>query len=396
MNISVPQVYEPMNMDEVCKNWRTDDSGTEVRMSPKQEAIIQLINAINRLLGIHTYRVIGNSAMPYQNGGSISDVVSPSHEFRTHDNWANARSRLVTSIHEQRTENSPASATSPPLFWIENASNSAEIGMKVSSRNDAAGFLSASFYNSLFSINRGDCSNTATSIFIGKRTDDTNPSSEGFSLADVAVCDTRLNSLRAELGHLAVQVTNVKSGSKILNNIMKQLINIFNELRFNNLMFTFPWSAHKITSGWASPATETVSSHKLFLIPNSQITYTNILDNTSSVRSNQTPGFNNFLRHCGRGDGTTVGIKVFVHGISTDASNLAKVKFLGPNDSIELTLPTTRGWVDSGATTLTMNTNVANNSTATGNNKIDIQAKHDASASGDSAIYGFFGQIITI
>ena len=210
-------------------------------------------------------------------------------------------------------------------------------------------------------------------------------------MTGISVQDDELANLESSLYHHVVPEL-AKKGNEILADILEEIRAKLHLLERYNLSKLINWSAQRLAAGWQTPSTNTSTAAG---IATNSATYVNVIDQSFSARTANSPGWSCHVRNRGWGaqdetNGTYVKVPVRVHGKTTGAGGLhGKVKFEGPIDSAEVTITNGAAQTWWGSGHIHLDSTKADADATAARNKIDVFAKIDGAVTNEVVyIYG--------
>jgi len=398
--ISAPRSYGPIDLNALCKNWETDADGTEHGMQCNHRALVALAAGINHLYAMN-FRVSYNYAYPRAGtGGSTVEANSPLFAGLVPDYVDNARHRIVTTLAY------PPETDAGDQYMQRTEWNGTDWNVDTDSIGStyrkaiAEGFeWPDHWFVDRLEYKRGAV--TDSEVQEGVAT------FNGYGVVDCVVQEMPTVSLDSDI-HTAVDGFYIGPGDNIMENVIEELRNKFEDLRQMQTPTVFSWSASGAAAGGSNgftiagiddPGAGSMArtAHGVWV---SNTTPTNIIDGSSTTRTATTPGISVHARYCGVGPitkdaGKTIKVQCRVFAECTH--NNGYVYFNGSDSfsgNITSVVITNAGldWYGTTSNTIKLDASIADDDATESRNKIDLMSYVDSNSS-DLKVYAAYGFI---
>lgn len=365
-----------LDVGGMCRNWTQDAVGTQRRMGNRAGAVGAIAQKLNHLLARQARVDFGQAQI---SANAEATGVTGLYQYRYYDTVENARTRRVRVVGL-----APSGGSGTASVAVASAGSSDDYH----SITVAPAFPADIFYLE-FDSSRGAASDALLSDAIN--------TANGLTVLDVVVQDLELSALddtihsgcKVGLATTAKDILGTDGGGGLTP--LRDVKDALHELRATNLGIEICWAATKTASGWADSGTLSVPGDQRGLYVTST-SYVNLLDQAVTSRSASSPGLSCAARYGGMGPVGNTLLFASVYGYST--GHAGTVKFEGPLDNVEITIPvdTAPAWCDATAA-LSLDSTASDSDTTSARNKVDIFGKCDTGGD-DLYIYGFMAQRI--
>jgi hypothetical protein len=395
--IPAPGFWQDLDVDAICRNWRQNADGTNVRMVNRARALAMLTNAVNNLAG-YSPRVMFRQT--FGSSGYSAGSSEPLYRWKYDDLVDNGRDQRWQILTEPRTSGSGDSYAQKEPEAAE-ATGTTPKTQSVLGVSDVV-WPQTNYVTSL-DHNRGDATDVET-VETGTGLDVFN----GFKVLDIVAQDRPLSAFDSVSGkHIFSGGQNVRPGDDVLENVIDDIRAKLHTLRTTNLPIVLCWGAYASADSFAvtvsDPAPGAAGNGRGIWVADTT-PFVNLLDfTTASVpRTATSPGVNCPMRYAGRGTTTedwgkqvTVQLRAYA---KTTGTGEGYIKFVGPtgfasnNTTITLAAASGLAWYGSSSNKIYLDSTAADTDTGTTRNKIDIQGATEDQGT-DLEIYGLVGWI---
>ena len=382
--IHAPYRFSYLDMAQVCENWDQNDSGTDVRMVNKADAVKMLCNTLNRLLARYPrimwsqgYCLQDDAGTPITDAPDDSSSSDPLMVSTYYDGVANGRKyvhRILSHSRNAGTGNA----------YLED-----DVSGETTPYNDETLtqlYPCELFFDSKIRSTRGAATDAEVEAQVN--------SYNGYTIMDIVCQDESINTLDSDT-HDAVDPSLVTSGDLVLADVLEDIRSKFHSLRTENLPVVLDWHAYAVGGTW-----QTSASINELVIGTTSTSYGNILDTSVTSRTTTSPGVTCPAQYCGRGNlsaatAAVENVRLQWRVFGSAATANGTVKIIGPdhvagnNDEITISSGGAPAWCGTRSNYISLNAGAADTETGTEQNKVDIHFK--VAAGGTVYIYAIIG-----
>jgi len=368
--IPVPRTYAPIDLDNICQNWRDDASGTARACGNRFSAIRACANALNHLLAYGASRVLFSALARWTEEGYTEAAVDqdPFVQWRFDENNPNGRDWRYRFI------GFPVDAETS---YIQRNGSSGDEAKSNLAPDDGIATQPDDFYEETIEYSRGTTADAETTEGIDRE--------NSFQVHAICMQEVPPRSLDTSV-HTYVDVKG-GPGDDIVANHLQALCTKFHTVRAVQLPVLSWWVAEPDRSTGTylinTSATAGNINGDRFGISVQTTTLTNVIDKASTSRTAVTPGLMCPVQYCGRGTtAKTAGkkVKVQCRALVETSGVTGTIRFEGPStfasNTTDITFTnTTAAWVGSSSNYILLDASALDTATDTTRNKIDVYAK---------------------
>lgn len=375
MKISVAKMWingGGLDLAAQCRNWTQDKTGAQRRMGNKATAIGSVRWAINHLAALQARTIF---AQCQTEANAENEGASTLYQWRQYYLSTNAKQRVIRMVLLPRVNAGSGAGQATTSGGAASATNSTLVS-------------SASWPENLTYSEMLDPEDAPDL----DKSDETLSTTNGYTICDVVVQDRELDELDTDVD-ACVRSYLATAGEELLADQFEACRGAFHDIRSRNMGMEIFWAAANTPTGYADWTTLSgEGDHRGMRVES--LTYVNLLDQTHTARTADSPGINCPAYRCGIGPDAYVWMRCSALGLAEAAD--CYVKFEGPDSPVspnccELEIPTgTVGWSeDDGA--IVLNTEAADEDTTTERNKVDVSGKTADLGGGTPAKMAIYG-----
>ncbi|MEE9366932.1 MAG: hypothetical protein V3W44_09620 [Dehalococcoidales bacterium] len=370
--ISSPKAYSGIDVDALCRSWRTATDGTEYAMSNHFDAIAMLAQGLNHCAGQQLRR----PQFQVNWHPTVADTTGsdPLLRWLFNDDVHDGRDviyRILALMRVSGSGDSYAGREAAPTVdrtphWNQTATGSGRADPFPEELRELE-----------FTYARG--ARTATELTEGLST------FQGFTPIDVVVYDKAVSTL-VDGTHTNFADVQGKFGDPVLANYVEKIRSAFHTIRTTNLPILSHWSAH--AAGGSFAATSAAPSSSPFATGNEDGMkvrggYINILDfGAGDVRTATSAGIPCHIKNMGIGSDTLssgnqvrVQCRIYAQRVAVTGSHDVGAKFIGPVGETNITVDGGLAWYGDSTNFVDLSPNLDDDEAGAPRNKIDILVK---------------------